>query len=171
MRISIIAAMASNRVIGRDGRMPWHLPAELRYFKLLTLGKPIVMGRRTFESIGRVLPGRRNIVITREQGWQFEGVDVMHNIDDALEAAGNEQEIMIIGGAELYRQMLYRVQRLYLTLIDADIEGDTYFPPFKWEEWKRLEKSYRAADEKNAYAMEFLILERKLPMNNQDVGS
>ena len=171
MRISIIAAMASNRVIGRDGKMPWHLPAELRHFKQLTLGKPIVMGRKTFESIGRVLPGRRNIVITRERGWQFQGVDVMHNIDDALEAAGNAQEIVIIGGAELYRQMLYRVQRLYLTLIDADIEGDTYFPPFNWEEWQRVDKSYRPVDEKNAYAMEFLILDRKLSIKNQDVGA
>lgn len=149
--------------------MPWHLPAELRHFKQLTLGKPIVMGRKTFESIGRALSGRQNIVITRERAWQLEEVDVVHSIDDALKTAGSAQEVMIIGGAELYRQMLCRVQRLYLTLIDADIKGDTYFPPFNWEEWQKVEKCRRPADQNNVYAMEFLILDRKLPKKDQGV--
>ena len=161
MRISIIAAMACNRVIGKGGDMPWHLPAELRHFKQLTMDKPIVMGRKTFESIGRVLPRRQNIVITRERNWRFDGVDVVHSIDAAIEVAGDTDELMIIGGAELYRQMLGCTQRLYLTLIDANIEGDTHFPEFNWDEWQEIENTRHPADEKNAYAMIFLVLDKK----------
>ena len=161
MRISIIAAMASNRVIGKGGNMPWHLPAELRHFKQLTMGKPIVMGRKTFESIGRVLPGRRNIVITRDRSWQFDGVNVVHSIDAALKVAGDTEELMIIGGAKLYQQMLGCAQRLYLTLIDATIEGDTHFPEINWNAWQEIENKRHPADEKNAYAMIFLVLDKK----------
>ena len=141
--------------------MPWHLPAELRHFKQLTMGKPIVMGRKTFESIGRALPGRHNIVITRDRSWQFDGVDVAHSVDAAMKVAVNTDELMIIGGAKLYQQMLGCAQRLYLTLIDADIEGDTYFPVLNWNEWQEVENFLQPADGKNTYAMNFLVLDRK----------
>ena len=161
MRISIIAAFTRNRVIGKDGTMPWHLPAELAHFKRITMGKPIVMGRKTFDSIGRPLPGRRNIVITRDAECQLQGVVVVHTIEEAFAAANGAEEIMIIGGGHLYRQLLKYVTRLYLTLIEADIEGDTFFPELVKSEWNLKEKVYRPADEKNEHAMSFLVLERK----------
>jgi dihydrofolate reductase len=161
MRISIIAALARDRVIGKDAGMPWHLPAELAHFKKLTMGKPIVMGRRTFDSIGRLLPGRRNIVITRDPGYRLQGAVVVHSIEDALAAADGAEETMIIGGGHLYRQLLNRVSRLYLTLIEADIEGDTFFPELDESEWEMKDRTFRPADEKNEYAMSFLVLDRK----------
>lgn len=141
--------------------MPWHLPAELAHFKRLTMGKPIIMGRRTFESIGRILPGRRNIVVSRDPGYRLPGALVVHTIEDALAAAAGAEEAMIIGGGYLYRKVLKQAHRLYLTLIEADIEGDTLFPEWFENEWILREKSYRAADEKNEYAMSFLVLDRK----------
>lgn len=161
MRLSIIAAMARNHVIGKNGKMPWRLPAELQYFKRMTMGKPIVMGRKTFEAIGRVLPGRQNIVLTRERDYQHPGVDVVYSIDEAIGAAADAQELMIIGGAQLYRQTLGRADRLYLTLIDAEIEGDTHFPEFNQDDWEAVEKTARPADEKNEYSLTFLVLHRK----------
>lgn len=161
MRVSIIAACARNRVIGKEGIMPWHLPAELAHFKQLTMGKPIIMGRRTFESIGRILPGRRNVVVTRDPGYRLPGAVVVHTIDDALAAAADAKEAMIIGGGDLYRQLLGRASRLYLTLIEADIEGDTFFPEWIEKEWLLKERTYRAADEKNEYTMSFIVLDRK----------
>ncbi len=141
--------------------MPWHLPAELAHFKQLTMGKPIVMGRKTFDSIGRILPGRLNIVITRDRAYRVEGAVLVHTIEDALAAAKGAEEIMIIGGEHLYRQLLNQVSRLYLTMIEADIEGDTFFPELDESEWELKEKVCRLADEKNDYAMSFLVLERK----------
>lgn len=164
MRLSIIVAMTRNRVIGKDNDMPWHLPAELRHFKHLTMGKPIVMGRRTFESIGRVLPGRKNIVITRDPQFSFRGVTVVHDFDAAIRAASGVEELMIIGGANLYRQTLDRVDRLYITLLDVELEGDTFFPEFNREHWVQTEKVRREADGNNEYAMDFLVLERKVPL-------
>ena len=164
MRLSIIVAMTRNRVIGKDNDMPWHLPAELRHFKHLTMGKPIVMGRRTFESIGRVLPGRKNIVITRDPQFSFRGVTVVHAFDAAIRAASGVEELMIIGGANLYRQTLDRVDRLYITLLDVELEGDTFFPEFNREHWVQTEKVRREADGNNEYAMDFLVLERKVPL-------
>jgi dihydrofolate reductase len=161
MRISIIAACARNRVIGKHGSMPWHLPAELAHFKQLTMGKPIIMGRRTFESIGRTLPGRRNIVLTRDSAYRAPGAVVAHTIEDSLAAASGSQEAMIIGGGHLYRQLLTQAERLYLTVIEADIEGDTFFPEWSENEWVLREEVYRASDEKNKYAMSFLFLDRK----------
>ena len=154
--------MTRNRVIGRDNDMPWHLPAELRHFKQVTMGKPIVMGRRTFNSIGRVLPGRQNIVITRDTEFMFTGVTVVHSFAQAVRAAGDAEELMIIGGANLYRQTLYQVDRLYITLIHVELEGDTYFPELNEQDWIQVEKVRREADEKNEYAMTFLVLERKV---------
>ncbi len=152
--------MTRNRVIGKGNDMPWHLPAELRHFKQLTMGKPIVMGRRTFASIGRVLPGRKNIVVTRDPHFCFSGVTVVHSLAAAVRAAGDVDELMIIGGAQLYQQTLERVDRLYITLIHVELEGDTYFPELNDEQWVQREKQRREADESNAYAMTYLVLDR-----------
>lgn len=132
MILSAIAAMARNRVIGVRGQLPWHLPEDLKYFKETTRKKTVIMGRKTFESIGRPLPDRQNIVLTRQQGWQAEGVLVFSTLDQALnflhQESAKDQEIFIIGGGEIYAQALPKIQRLYLTIIDEDFEGDAYFP-------------------------------------------
>lgn len=137
MKISLVAAMAANRVIGKDGQMPWHLPQELQHFKAVTMGKPIVMGRRTFESIGRPLPGRHNIVITRHPEALPSAVTAVSSVDEAIRAAGDADELMVIGGGEIYRQFLPIASSLYLTEIDLDIDGDTWFPEYNSEQWHR----------------------------------
>jgi dihydrofolate reductase len=163
-RIALIVAAASNGVIGRDGALPWHLPEDLRRFKALTLGKPIVMGRRTFESIGRALPGRRNLVVSAaavsERLWP-EGIEVVSNLRAAIERCADADEIVVIGGAGLYREALPLANRIYLTEVLADVEGDVCLPPIERNEWRELERVTRGADERHAYAMNFLILERK----------
>ncbi|EKO5152970.1 type 3 dihydrofolate reductase, partial [Vibrio fluvialis] len=128
MIISMIAAMASDRIIGKDNQMPWHLPADFVWFKRCTMGKPVVMGRKTYQSIGRPLPGRQNIVISRDPNFVIEGVDVVTSIDAALNKAGAAQEVMIIGGGSIYAECLPRADKLYVTLIDAHLDGDTQFP-------------------------------------------
>lgn len=147
-RIALIVAMAENRVIGRAGGLPWHIPADLRHFKAITMGKPIVMGRRTFESIGRPLPGRPNIVVTRDRSRQWPGVEVAHDVEAALALAQRQaerlgvDEILVIGGAALYRAVLPRAERIYLTLVHESVEGDTLFPdydPAAWRETAREE--------------------------------
>jgi len=135
----MIAAMADNRVIGRDNKMPWHLPEELAYFKQVTMGKPIVMGRNTFESIGRPLPGRKNIVISRDTQLKIDGATVVNSIDAAIEAGDDCEELMIIGGAMLYNEMLPRTDILYLTEIDLNVEGDTYFPDYNKYSWEKVD--------------------------------
>lgn len=145
MHISLIAAMAHNRVIGRDGDMPWHLPSELQYFKELTLGKPIIMGRHTFASIGRPLPGRHNIVITSKPNALPAGVSAASNPTEALEIAKSAaaadgielQEVMVIGGGQIYAAFLPMATRLYITQIDLQVDGDTYFPEYHPDEWQR----------------------------------
>ncbi|MCH1920219.1 type 3 dihydrofolate reductase [Shewanella sp. A3A] len=132
MHIAMIAAMAHNRVIGKDNQMPWHLPEDLRHFKAMTLGKPIIMGRRTFESIGRPLPGRVNIVISRQTDYHADGITLVSSLNDALLAAGEVEEVVIIGGGQLYREALPLAQRLYITEIDLAVEGDTTFP--EWDD-------------------------------------
>ncbi|MBE5530116.1 dihydrofolate reductase [Laribacter hongkongensis] len=148
--LALIAARARNGVIGLDNRMPWHLPEDLAYFKRVTLGKPVVMGRKTFESIGRPLPGRLNIVVTRNPGWQAAGVQVAHSLDAALAlaAAAAPEEIMLIGGAELYRQALPQADVLYLTEIDAEFAGDAFFPEVDLARWRidREEAGQRDSD-------------------------
>ena len=148
--LALIAARARNGVIGLDNRMPWHLPEDLAYFKRVTLGKPVVMGRKTFESIGRPLPGRLNIVVTRNPDWQAAGVQVAHSLDAALAlaAAAAPEEIMLIGGAELYRQALPQADVLYLTEIDAEFAGDTFFPEVDLARWRidREEAGQRDSD-------------------------
>ena len=128
MKISIIVAMADKRVIGHDNRLPWHLPADLKHFKATTMGKPIIMGRKTWESIGRPLPGRTNIVVTRDPRYTADGCVVVHSIDAALQACSGNEEVMVIGGAEFYRQVLPEASTLYLTLVHDEFEGDALFP-------------------------------------------
>jgi dihydrofolate reductase len=161
MLLSLIAAMAKDRVIGKDNAMPWHLPADLRHFKAVTLGKPVVMGRRTFESIGRPLPGRRNVVVSRNAQWRVEGVEVAASLEAALELLADCDEVMIIGGGQLYTEALPRADRLYLTYIDAQLSGDTHFPDYMPLGWQELERARHPADEKNAYACEFVTLSRQ----------
>lgn len=160
MRISIIAALAQNRVIGRGNGMPWRLPADLRHFRALTLGKPVIMGRRTYESLGRPLPERENIVVTRNSDFRAPGCLVAHDLGQALAAAGEAPEAMIIGGANLYAQALPLAGRMYLTLVHAWFLGDTRFPEYAEAEWRLAESSRRAPDAKNPYACSFLRLER-----------
>ena len=160
MRIALIVAMAENRVIGRNNQLPWRIPADLRHFKALTLGKPVIMGRKTYESIGRPLPGRDNIVVTADSGYQAEGCQVVHSVEQALEAAGSCEEAMIIGGANLYRQTLENADRLYLTLVKAEPEGDTWFPEIELQQWREIERQAHAADESNEYDYDFVVLER-----------
>ena len=160
MIISMIAAMAKNRVIGCNKQLPWHLPADFKHFKTLTMGKPIIMGRRTYESIGKPLPGRLNIVITRNQDFNAEGVQVVASIEEALSAAGDVEEVMFIGGANLYQQVLPKAHRLYLTFIDLELSGDAFFPEWRGEEWREVEREHHHADEKNVYDYTFVILQR-----------
>ena len=162
MLISIISAMADNRVIGIDNRLPWKLPADMKWFRQHTLGKPIIMGRKTFESFGsKPLPDRKNIVITREAGYVANGSVVAHSIDEAIELAGDVPEVMIIGGASFYEQMLPRAVRMYLTLVHAEVQGDAWFPKFNSSDWQEISRTEYAIDEKNPHAMSFIILQRK----------
>ncbi len=160
MAIALIAAMAENHVIGRDNQLPWRLSADLQHFRALTMGKPIVMGRKTRESIGRPLPGRHNIVITRDPDYRAEGYTVVHSIDAALEAAGHEHEVMIMGGAELYRQTIDQAGRLYLTLVKTRVEGDVRFPEIDATQWRETERVSAVADERNEYDYDFIVMER-----------
>ena len=158
--LSLIAAMTRDHVIGLDGDMPWHLPADLAHFKRLTSGKPIIMGRKTFDSIGRPLPKRRNIVVTRNQSWSHDGVEVAHSLDEAIALTRDEVETMIIGGATLYNAALKEANRLYITWIDAEVSGDTHFPRWSDEAFKLKGEEFRAKDAKNSYDLTFCTYER-----------
>ena len=156
MIISLIAAMDRNHLIGRDNGLPWHLPDDFKHFKAVTLGKPVIMGRKTFESIGKPLPGRKNIVVSRS-GFSANGVISVSGIEQALAAAGDAEEIMVIGGANLYQQMIDRADKLYLTHVDGEFEGDAWFPEFNLDDWKIISsKQYRADDRNN---FNFTIIE------------
>ena len=160
--ISAIVAMAENRVIGAQNRLPWHLPADLAHFKSITTGHPILMGRKTYESIGKPLPNRTNIILTRDPHYRADGCLVVSSIDDALaQATSNQQEIFIIGGAEIYQQLLPRIQRLYITLVHEIFDGDVFFPELNMNEWKEVAHEAHTADEKNVYPFSFLVYERK----------
>ena len=160
MRLGIVVAMARNGVIGRDGTLPWHLPADLQRFRRLTLGKPIVMGRRTHESIGRVLPGRRNIVLSRDPAFRAAGCEVFASLEQALTALAEVEEVMVVGGAALYAEALPRAARLYLTEVEAEVAGDVRFPPFDRAAWREIERETHAADAANVHAWRFSVLER-----------
>lgn len=161
--ISIIVAASSNGVIGVQGELPWRLPSDLQRFKSLTMNKPIVMGRLTYESIGRALPGRQNIVITRQPDYLANNCDVVQSIDAAIEAAADAAEIVVIGGGEIYRQFIDRAARVYLTRVDVDLEGDTHLPPLHDEEWRVMSSEDHLADESNEYDYTFSVLERIAP--------
>jgi dihydrofolate reductase len=161
MRLSLIAAVSDNGVIGKDNKMPWHLPADLKYFKTTTLGKPIIMGRKTWESLGQILPGRRHIVITRNKNYNAEGVAVVHSPEAALEQVSDVGEAIIIGGAHLYEAMLPQCDRLYLTEIKAEFEGDTFFPKWNKKNWKISFTESHQADERNPFAYQFVVYDRK----------
>ena len=164
MRVSIIAAVSENGVIGRNGKLPWHLSEDLRRFKRLTMGHTIVMGRRTWESIGRPLPRRRMIVVSRTAGFQtgVDGVLSAASLDDALrmaEAAADE-EAFVVGGAQLYREALPRADRLYLTRVCAEVDGDTRFPAYDQTDWRQIAAESRDADSRNEYPYRFEVYER-----------
>lgn len=160
MRISLVVAMSRNGLIGRDGGLPWRLPADLAHFKSVTMGHPIVMGRKTHESIGRPLPGRLNIVVTRRRGYTAHGCEVASSIDAAIEVAGDVDEIMVVGGAALYADVLPRAQRIYLTEVNADLAGDTFFPPFNREQWGEVSRESHSADDRNEFDYSFIVLDR-----------
>ena len=157
--MSLVVAVARNGVIGKDNGLPWHLPADLKHFKATTLGKPILMGRRTFESIGKPLPGRTNIVLTRDRLWRAAGTVVVNTVPEALEVAPQAPELAVIGGAEVFRLCLPLAQRIHLTRVLADFEGDTFFPPLD-ADWIELDRRDYAADAANAHAMQFVTLAR-----------
>ena len=154
--ISLIAAMAKNRIIGKDNQMPWHLPADLGHFKAITLGKPIIMGRKTYESIGRPLPGRLNIVISTNKDYVLQGCETVTSLEDALTLVNDVEEVMIIGGGFLYTQTLPQATKLYLTFIDLDIDGDTQFPDFEALNIKEVKRESHQKDEKNPYNYVFV---------------
>lgn len=160
-QLSLIVATANDRVIGKDNKMPWHLPADLQYFKAVTLNKPVVMGRKTFESIGRPLPGRRNIVISRDESYRADGIDVAHSVEDALTLAGNVAEVMVIGGGAIYAHCLPFADQLYITHIDLAVEGDTQFPEYDTvNTWQLVTSEAHLADEKNPYNYSFNTYQR-----------
>ncbi|MEE8730402.1 MAG: type 3 dihydrofolate reductase [Rahnella inusitata] len=160
MIISLIAALATDRVIGMENAMPWHLPGDLAWFKRNTLNKPVIMGRKTFESIGRPLPGRLNIVISSKPG-EHEGVTWVTSVDAALAAAGGVEEVMVMGGGRVYEQFLPKANRLYLTHIDAEVEGDTHFPDYEPDDWESTFSEFHDADEQNSHGYCFEILDRR----------
>ena len=149
MQISIVVAASANNVIGVNGQLPWRLPEDLQHFKQITMGKPMIMGRATFESIGRALPGRQSIVLSRQTGFEAEGCDVVTTVEDAIKAAGDAEEVMIIGGGEIYRQFLPQADRIYLTRVQAEVDGDTLFPEIELDEWEVVAvEEYPAGDER-----------------------
>ena len=159
MLISMIVAVSENGVIGRDGDMPWYLPDDLRWFRHMTLGKPVIMGRKTFDAIGKPLGRRHNIVLTRQKGWSVEDVTVVHSPDGALAAAGDVEEVMIIGGRAIYDLFLDRAQRLYVTRVHAVVEGEVTFE-YDPAEWQVIERVYHEADDRHPYAFSHLTLKR-----------
>lgn len=161
MTVSLVVAAAKNNVIGRDGELPWHLPDDLRHFKRLTTGKPVIMGRRTWESIGRPLPDRHNIVMTRDPEYTATDCDVATSVSDALKLAGDDREVMVIGGGQVYRDFLPRADRIYLTRVQADVEGDTYFFDIDRTRWRLVSSEHHDADDKHAYAFEMMVFERR----------
>src|SRR5690606_308269 len=159
--ISLLVAMDKNRLIGKDNDLPWRLPADLAYFKRVTMGHPIIMGRKTYDSIGRPLPGRENIIVTRDTSYKMEGCKVIHSIDEILKLnEEHDQELFVIGGAEIFKEILPYSDRLYITEIDEEFEGDTYFPAFDKSEWKVISEEKGVKDEKNPYDYTFMVYEK-----------
>lgn len=160
MKIALIVAMSHHRVIGKDNGMPWHLPADLAHFKTTTMGKPVIMGRKTYLSIGRPLPGRLNVILTRDPEFNVEGATCVDSPESALATVSDAEEVVIIGGQQIFAQFLPLADLLYLTVIDAELDGDTWFPEWQEDEWLEIQRETRAADDKNAYDMTFVTLQR-----------
>jgi dihydrofolate reductase len=160
-RITLVAAVARNRVIGCGNALPWHLPADLAHFKQLTLDKPIVMGRRTWESLPGLLPRRRHIVISSDPDYRVQGCTVVSSPTEVLGAAGDAPEVMVVGGAAIYAAFLPMATHMALTLVDAEVAGDVLFPVWSEREWRELVRTHRAADARNAHALDFVLLERR----------
>jgi dihydrofolate reductase len=160
-RLSIIVAMAKDRVIGSNNSLPWHLPADLRHFKAVTMGHHIIMGRKTFESIGKPLPGRTSVVVTRNTQFGYPGILVAYSLQAAVALCGDDPEAFVIGGAELYRQAIPLTSRIYMTEIEASINGDTYFVELAASEWRETSRESHPPDKDNAYPFQFVILDRK----------
>lgn len=160
---SLVVAMDRNRVIGRDNRLPWRLPADLAYFKRVTLGHPVIMGRRTWESIGKPLPGRLNIVVSRNAGYQAPGATVVGSLAEAWEAAGTAEEAHVIGGTSLFAEALPGADRIHLTEVQAEVDGDTWFPAFDRREWTEREVATQARDERHEHPFRIVVLERRRP--------
>ncbi len=166
MKLALIVAKSQNNVIGINNNLPWHLSEDLKYFKRVTMGKPIIMGRKTFESIGRPLPGRTNIVVTHNESYQAEGIKIVHSLKAALELCDaitlidGSDEAMVIGGAELYKQALPLADYLYLTEVHAEVKGDAFFPEFNRDEWQEIGRENFTAIEPNPYNYSFLVLEK-----------
>lgn len=156
----MIAAVADNRVIGRDNDLIWHLPADLQFFKTTTKGHHIIMGRKTFESLNKPLPYRTNIIVTRQSDYRVEGALVVSSLDEAIQAVSNDEEPFIVGGAEIYRQGMEMADRIYITRVHGEFEGDTLFPEINEETWKVVKKEFRPKDERNPYDMTFYTYER-----------
>lgn len=161
MRRSLVVAVARNRVIGRDNALPWRLPDDLAYFKRVTMGRPVVMGRRTYESIGKPLPGRQNIVVTRNPAFQAPGCTVVPTLEAAWKAAGNADEACVIGGTSLFEAALPTADVIHLTEVDADVEGDTYFPQIDRDQWRETEVSRHEPDARHSYGFRIVRLERR----------
>ncbi len=161
--LSLLVAASENNVIGKDNQLPWHLPNDLKYFKNLTWGMPILMGRKTFDSIGKALPGRKSIVITRNNNWQYDGVEVVHSVEEAVVKAESfgVKEVFVVGGAEIFKSTLHKANRMYLTRIHQQFDGDIFFPEIKENDWNLISTRYCEADEKNVYNHTYQIWERK----------
>ncbi|WP_075982026.1 dihydrofolate reductase [Bacillus massilinigeriensis] len=160
--ISLLWAMDENRVIGKNNELPWHLPEDLKYFKRVTMGHPIIMGRKTYESIGRPLPGRENIIMTRNQDYKMDGCQIMSSVDELLRFnKAQNDEVFVIGGAEIFKEVLPFADRLYLTQIHEAFPGDTFFPEIKMDEWKLISSEKGIKNEKNPFDYEFLVYEKK----------
>ena len=162
MLISLVVAAANNNAIGKEGVMPWHLPNDMKHFKNVTWGMPVIMGRKTFESLGKSLPGRKNIVITRQDGWKAENTVVVKSLEDALFVAGQTDalEVMVIGGGEIYKAYFDKAKRIYLTRVDASPEADTFFPVIDSKQWQLVSQRNHEADEKNPFNYSFQTWER-----------
>lgn len=161
MTITFVVAYDRNRAIGKDNRLPWRLPDDMKHVRELTIGKPLIMGRRTWESIGRPLPERTSIVLTRDREFRCDGCVVARTPEEALKLAGDAPEVIVFGGADVFKTFLPRADRIYLTEVDADIGGDRFFPPLDPGEWEVTEAVEHPADERHAYDFSFLTLERK----------
>ena len=161
MIISFVVAMGKNRTIGKNNSLPWNMPADMKRFRDLTAGKPMIMGRKTYESIGRPLPNRTNIIITRDKNYNVKGCVIAHSIDEALKAAGNAPEAMVIGGSQIFKEFFPIANKIYLTIIDNNFEGDTYFLEYNKKEWKETKKEEHKKDKENPYNYTFIVLERR----------